>query len=1333
MAKPLGSMFIELGLDTSQFNPKLHSAKRAVNYFRAETRGLDAALKVNGKSVEHLGAKYKSLQQMITAQKNVLASLKKSFDNATPGTDRWEKTAVAIERENAQLKMMENQLNQVSEALKTVHAQNSRWGKLSQMFDNGAERAKRWGENLRNMGDAMKPVSTLLSAGFALATRKAMDFEGQMQVTKSLLADTAKNTSELNTMTSQLGESSKKWAREYGISTSSINEGMQEIIKKGFDFNQTIAAMPAILDASKASGEDFNTVMNASTNILQQFGLQAKDTGRITDVLTYVANKTAAGFGDMGNAMEYVGPVAKNVGMSLEETAAAVGLLSNNGIAGEKAGTALRGALSRLLDPSKEAGVAMKKLGFSADEFKSGAIKLPDILDRIKQNTQGMTDAQKSALIAQAFGIQSQTAMNILVDQGGDKLRALTEETKNAEGYTKRLADEMQKSGKSSAERFKSSLEVLQITIGQKLLPILTPFIEKATKLVEQFAKADPATQKFAIGLGLILAGAYPVLNALGNVSTVTGSFLGLLGKMTGKLAIARTGLELLGTGAAVAGTGIGAIETAAVGTTGQLGLLAKASAFISNPAVLVAGGLAIAGGLVYWALKAGEAEERTKEWGTAVSETEADALSRFKTKVDQTNEAMTLFEQGAGKVETVKKAFDDLAGSIEQLANDRLDKDLDTATKLGLPEHVLDALKRRSQAVVDNVNGMSKQVKEIYDRHNGDVSKLTQAEKELVLRNQNEMIQEQLQLMHFSAKERKALTQVLNGELDELNIKQLDKALQNTNKMLEDENTAYRQRKKELKETLARFGDDVSQLDQKDLEACRTVKAQLEELEANHNLKTQSLKDQWVNIQRERVAKLRESGKDQEQIQFELATITQALAKEMGISYEEASKLLSQSVDNSTQKLGILSNNTKNATAEVAKANEAWDSLFTSANPQESLNQLLSTAEGWNEFELMVKHADVNPIGRAALAEMLVAGGQWQEMTLEQKMLVVDGQQAMIEMFDSKELLEQWQALTPEQKQLLAQNLTAEPTLSAQEALDSVRQKEPAKINAKDETSREVDKAKTSVNSPKQVAPVSMLGRDDTAPSVASVTASVNSPRQNKPVSMKGKDDTRPSVSDVNQHVNSPRQNSPVSMYASDNTAAGVNSARANVNSVQNRTVYITTVHQVVGGKTMGYAKGTDYHRGGLAMVNDQKGSLYKELVTLPSGEHFIPEGRNVILPLPRGSKVLTASRTKSLMERLGVPKYAQGVGIPEDAKIFRDMAKAERQLSSSHLVQPDNSTVEALLREIIRLLATQEGQRENLDVTVRLGNMTLRDLTTEITKIQDSQRRKQFKPSYT
>ncbi|HAT92952.1 MAG TPA: phage tail tape measure protein, partial [Sphingobacterium sp.] len=86
--------------------------------------------------------------------------------------------------------------------------------------------------------------------------------------------------------------------------------------------------------------------------------------------------------------------------------------------------------------------------------------------------------------------------------------------------------------------------------------------------------------------------------------------------------------------------------------------------------------------------------------------------------------------------------------------------------------------------------------------------------------------------------------------------------------------------------------------------------------------------------------------------------------------------------------------------------------------------------------------------------------------------------------------------------------------------------------------------------------------------------------------------------------------------------------------------------------------AKGTNYHPGGDMIVNDQPGPLYKEIVQFPGQAPFIPHGRNVYIPnAPVGAKVYKASRTKSIMRRLGIPKYADGVGIPEDSSLVRNL----------------------------------------------------------------------------
>ncbi|MGX2946089.1 NlpC/P60 family protein [Enterococcus alishanensis] len=75
-------------------------------------------------------------------------------------------------------------------------------------------------------------------------------------------------------------------------------------------------------------------------------------------------------------------------------------------------------------------------------------------------------------------------------------------------------------------------------------------------------------------------------------------------------------------------------------------------------------------------------------------------------------------------------------------------------------------------------------------------------------------------------------------------------------------------------------------------------------------------------------------------------------------------------------------------------------------------------------------------------------------------------------------------------------------------------------------------------------------------------------------------------------------------------------------------------------------YAKGTKAHPGGLALVNDQKGNNYEEYIQTPDGQGFIPEGRNVLADLPKGSKVMPATKTKRFKKLYDIPRYEEGIG---------------------------------------------------------------------------------------
>lgn len=1343
---PLGAMYIELGLDVSKFSPTLNGAKNSVKYFQNNVRSLDSTLKGNEKNAGLLQAKYKILGQAIDSQRKVLDELKKSFDKLDPGTANFDKAAADIQRENAKLAAMENQLRGVEKALKDVGRENSWAGKMDKLGDI----AKRGGEKFRAMGDAMKPVSTALTAGFALSTKKAIDFESQMNTTKSLLADTIPTADELNSTTEKLGESSKGWAKQYGISTASINEGMQEIIKKGFDSNQTIAAMPSILDAAKASGDDFNVVMNASTNILRQFGLDAKDTGRVTDSLTYVANKTSAGFSDIGLAMEYIGPVAHSLGMSVEETSAAIGLLSDNGIAGEKAGTALRGALSKLLKPSKSNAKAMRELGFSVEEFQSGSLKLPDIIDRIKESTKGWTEAERSSAIARAFGVEAQTGMNALINQGGDALRNLTKETENARGYTKKLSNELSKSSKNGVERFKSSLEVLQINIGQKLLPLLTPMIEKANKFIEWLDKAPESTKRLVLGVGGFLALGYPLLNMIGNTSTGLGYLFKSGSKVANLfskgLSLGKAGKEAAETGTQVAGMSgkIGRLKTALTGITGKAGLLKTALAGVTSPVGLLVGGTALlAGGLVYLAHKKDEARIKAEEFGSQLSDTARKELRDFQSKVDDTSTAVANFGTHAGDAEKVSSAFrklhEEVAAGAEK-ANQRMEE---LAKKLGFSDEEIAKMKSRNEQVVANTDAMANQVSEIYKRHNGDASKFSQEEKDIVLNNQREMIKARIEMMELSGEQQKAAIQALNGEINTLNETQLNHAKDVLKKALDEENQLYKTSKDGLKQLL-----DAKRIDQE------TYNKKIQELETNHQQTMEALGSKYYQVMQNLDAKLK-ARTGQSWNYWEEA---KKVLEEYGLSYE----VIGQKAAEASQKVGnshsILAKYTSAMSKEVKEANDAWSLLVgnidkngkfeVKSNVKEVIGEAAKSAEGWEQLQFIAKTAEINSNARATIAEALIESGKWKDMTLEEKQVIVKNQAGLQAIFDSETHLKTWnsmptevkelllkntdimskadeaskalsnyEALKPKQKELLAndeslrtavarstdtlttwnattpftKDLKVDPTNALNNGRLSIDKitawnfasVETKSLNAVDNTSATVGSAQASVNSPKQEAPINLFATDQTGGVRSETSSAINAIKQYNPVDILAKNSTSGTVSEVKSGVNG-IQDKTVTINARDNASGVLSGIRSWINSVTGN--FFTNIF------ASKHAHGTNYHPGGLAIVNDQRNSNYKELVTLPDGRSFIPEGRNVLLPLPRGSKVLRADKTRRLMHEMGVPKYASGIGIPSDAKFLREMEQAQRNITIQTTSVQSGQDTEQVVSEMRILRASLE-----------------------------------------
>ena len=236
---------------------------------------------------------------------------------------------------------------------------------------------------------------------------------------------------------------------------------------------------------------------------------------------------------------------------------------------------------------------------------------------------------------------------------------------------------------------------------------------------------------------------------------------------------------------------------------------------------------------------------------------------------------------------------------------------------------------------------------------------------------------------------------------------------------------------------------------------------------------------------------------------------------------------------------------------------------------------------------------------------------------------------------------------MTPSEKALTLKDLASNDIKVVQGRIDMMTGKQ-LPIEAIDKTPSTVESVLYGVNSIKQESPIAINANDNTVEASQSANSNVNAPSQASPIGINATDLTGNPSASASAGVNAVKQNSPIDINASNNTGGVISSVWNAIASLPAfKFIDIITRHF-----TEQHAKGTDNHPGGLAMVNDQRGTLYKELVTLPDGTSFIPEGRNVTLPLPPGTKVMKAGDTRTLMNRLGMPNYEKGIGF-EDTKL--------------------------------------------------------------------------------
>lgn len=375
----------------------------------------------------------------------------------------------------------------LSRELRQLENSQRRITALKGTFNNGMNTAKMVAGGAA-VGSAYAATAVAVSS-----LNTASDFEAQMAKVGAKTEATRAEMKALNDEALKLGASSS-------LSASQVAVAMDELGAKGFDANKIIAAMPGLIAATEASGEDLTLVSNVVTSAINAYGMEASEASRVADVMAMSANKTAAGVGDLGYSFKYAAPVANTLGIKLEELAAATGMLVDKGLAGEQAGTALRMSLVRLSSPPKEAEKALKALNISAVDSNKKFKSLTQLSKDWEKATAKLSDTQKVQYASTIFGTEAATAMISLFASGPAKLNDMTKALENSGGAAAKTAEIMKDNYAGAKEQMFGALESAQIAFATPSLDVLKETFDGIASLIENnmggIEKAGKATAK---------------------------------------------------------------------------------------------------------------------------------------------------------------------------------------------------------------------------------------------------------------------------------------------------------------------------------------------------------------------------------------------------------------------------------------------------------------------------------------------------------------------------------------------------------------------------------------------------------------------------------------------------------------------------------------------------------------------------------------------------------------------------------------------------------------------------------------------------------------------
>lgn len=1341
MAEPLGQMMIELGLDDTKFGNGLKNAKSQLKYFGSEMKAQASFYDAFGSKVDGLSAKEQGLTKMIAAQSKVVAESKKAYDGSLTSKGEMTKSSARLaanfEAEQAKLASLAKQYINTAKAEAEMSVKTT--GVTGAINKLGTAQIA-IGNRMKSLGDSMTTGITVpIATAFVAATAKAIKFQNQLLVIKNLLTTGGESAKEAISGVNKMQSDAIQYSNHYGVSVEKISAGYEELVRRGYTSKQAIAAMKTELQGALASGDDFNDVVSVASSTLESFGMKSNNTATMTrntktavNELAYAADLTATDFQSLGVGMSYVGATAHQAHFTLSETASALGVLSNNGVEADKAGTGLRKVIISLNTAIKNIGTkkdVLGALGIKKDEIvaSNGSLKsLSTIMEVLNQHTKDMSATKKAAVFNSLFGTTGQQA-GIILAQNSKQLAELNDQVDKAEkkNYVGSLSEKNLKSAQNQLKVLQQNVENLGMTLAQKVLPSVQPIIKDLTDAVNWFGKLNPQVQQNIVKWGLLAAAMGPVLSIGGRLTTGLGKLgtglvgiiskfagfskgvkatqeLSLMLQLAGKRSItfadvlkstggtatdAAKRFALISAGAAKAGGEasksapmFGGLAGKFVTAAGEAGSLHLALTPLGIGLAAAAGAAAI--GVVAWegfGKQMVESSNRASKWGSDIGSVNDQAASKFQNMEQQVTTSLN----------NTSKSASQNAADIDKSFKTMLD---DTAKRLSDNSKQVDALAKKigglaGSTLEDNFQESEKsknkalsQMKDYYNQAQAitkNASKnhrdITEDEKREIENLQVQMAESEVKTLGLSSSKQKKVLAALTDDIGKMSSKALldvDVSMTDALKKSRDSEKSYFAQLKEL--------HDQHVIDDATYYQTRSdLQAQFAETSQQQLIAEARVSEQYA----------KKTGVSHKQW---LAEEKQYLTGTMGLTKSQADAVI-DAYEKTEQATNATIISIEKLSGKAKAAAETWNDLVfdpktgqLKTNAQDEVTKATKNANKWNQIKLLVHEGKMTENGAEMISSALISQKRWDDLKfLEKNAKLNDETKAAI--ISAMASNNQWNTKDWKTAVLLARDAATVEVIKSLNSMGRWQALDPRiqQMIAQDGTGAAVVSALKQMGLwnglPEKVK--NLLAIDNASYPSKQATDSVNSfPTGERKIKLiaeyaKVYDDSR-------------------SWSAADRSA-------------------------------MGFAKGTNNFAGGLAMVNDQKGPTFREAIFHPNGGIEIPFGRNVIRPIEKHAQIVPAGMTARMFPKL--PQYANGKDIPANATALSLANQVTQSLVGKQPVSVSNSFDTKNLEKLLMSIQSMMSALMQRDTTIDMDGRKVAEVQYPyLSKIQSIQARR-------